>query len=294
MQRPFDSSRACALRAHSGAQRFLYCAFLLANGLAHAAISTPERTALMDLYGTTDGANWLDSTGWGGPSGTECAWHGVVCDAGQTAVIEIRLGHNNLVGTLPTNLDAFPNLQLFFAGNNLLVGGVPTLGGVPNLQNFALGSNQLTGSLPPIDGLTQLDYFDVGNNMLTGTIPSLAGLGLLRRLDLSNNQLSGTIPSLDSLVDLQTLLLNHNQLTGGMPSLAALVNLKNLYVKDNMLEGPPPTPSSPSALVPGGSGLCPNAFDHLPSVDWDVATGISPWYQNCPIDVIFADGFEAP
>jgi hypothetical protein len=282
------------LRSSTGFGLLSMVFLLLGSGAAEAAIAAPERAALMDLYNATNGAAWIDSTGWGGATGSECAWHGVVCDVGQTTVLELHMDNNNLVGALPTTLGDLPNLKLFFAGNNLLSGSIPPLAGMVNLRNFAVGSNHLTGTIPALAGLTLLDYFDVGNNMLTGPIPALSDLTLLSRFDASHNLLSGPIPALDGLTNLQVMNVGDNHLSGSIPSLAGLTSLQDLYVKGNLLTGPPPLPPSPSALLASGSTLCPNYLDHAASADWDAATGLAPWYQNCPIDLIFANGFEAP
>ena len=43
-------------------------------------------------FETSDGPGWLDSTGWLGPAGSECSWHGVVCDPDESHVVNLRLG----------------------------------------------------------------------------------------------------------------------------------------------------------------------------------------------------------
>jgi len=46
---------------------------------ADGPIPAEERQALIDLYNSTGGNNWTDHSGWLGPPGTECQWHGVAC-----------------------------------------------------------------------------------------------------------------------------------------------------------------------------------------------------------------------
>jgi len=41
------------------------------------AVSAEERRVLLDLYESTDGTHWKDKTGWLGPPGSECNWHGL-------------------------------------------------------------------------------------------------------------------------------------------------------------------------------------------------------------------------
>jgi len=45
-----------------------------------AAIPTSERNALIDLYNSTDGANWVHNANWLGAPGTECTWERVYCN----------------------------------------------------------------------------------------------------------------------------------------------------------------------------------------------------------------------
>jgi hypothetical protein len=126
------------------------------------------------------------------------------------------------------------------------------------LQNFDVSANQLTGTIPALTGLTNLQNFNVSGNQLTGPIPALTGLTNLRSFFAYNNQLTGTIPALTGLTNLQYFQVNNNRLTGNVPSV--------------------PTPS---ALVAGGSFLCPNALNRTPDPAWDTATGLTPWCANC-------------
>jgi hypothetical protein len=91
--------------------RALVIAGLLAlAGIAQAAIPAGERTVLLNLYTSTGGAAWTTSTNWNGAAGTDCTWHGVGCNFGETTVTGIYLGTNNLTGSLPCNLNVLSNL----------------------------------------------------------------------------------------------------------------------------------------------------------------------------------------
>ncbi len=289
---------------------------LCASMAAQAAIPATERQALLDLYTSTNGDAWTDKSGWNGASGTECTWYGITCDDAAEHVTEVSLSYNNLDGSLPS-LASLANLSDFGAGFNQLTGPIPSLAGLASLSFFEVGANQLTGPIPPLASLANLSYIYVNSNQLTGPIPSLAGLtnlqeffafgnqltgpipsltGLanLQYFDVASNQLTGTIPSLASLTNLYYFDVGFNELTGPIPSLANLTNLDSIVIKDNQLSGPMPSVPSPSMLRAGGSQLCSNYLDPVPNADWDVATGESPWYQNCtPLpEEIFADGFD--
>ncbi len=76
---------------------------LLLNGLPSAQavtnctevtqIPVVECEALLDLYNSTDGPNWIDNTGWN-ETNIPCDWEGVTCSGGY--VTKLDLSHNQL------------------------------------------------------------------------------------------------------------------------------------------------------------------------------------------------------
>lgn len=234
-------------------------ALALSASHATAAVSAAERQFLLDLYTSANGAGWTNSTNWNGAPGSECTWYGVVCDLAQTQVTEIVLVNNNLVGTLPANLNNLTGMTDFAVFGNQLTGSIPALAGLTSLSNFVAASNQLTGPIPSLAGLTNLSYFSVSDNQLTGSIPALAGLTNMWFFAAFGNQLTGPIPSLAGLTNLQAFNVGANQLSGSLPSV----------------------PSPTNSLVAGGSQLCPNNLSHTADAAWDAATGETPWYTNC-------------
>jgi hypothetical protein len=180
-----------------------------------AAIPVIERQALIAFYESTGGDNWDNNDGWKHPPlesdgfalrGTECAWHGVVCDASAT-VTWIELINNNLVGVIPADLENLPNLAHLLLGSNHLSGSIPPeLGNLTDMKQFGLDGNDLTGSIPPeLGNLAELSSLHLGWNQLTGVIPpELGNLSALISLDLRFNDLSGGIPpELGNLANLQ-------------------------------------------------------------------------------------------
>lgn len=103
-----------------------------------------------------------------------------------------------------------------------------------------------------------LGGFFVHRNSLTGTIPSLSGLTKLKWFFAWGNQLTGPIPNLADQTALEAFLVSHNQLTGAPPA-------------------------APSALAANSSWLCPNFLSAPSPTDaaWNIATGTTPWSQNC-------------
>ncbi|HEV3412202.1 MAG TPA: T9SS type A sorting domain-containing protein [Puia sp.] len=225
--------------------------------------NTTDSLALIDLYNSTAGANWVKNQNWA-TSAPMASWNGVEARFGR--VQTLYLPYNNLAGPLPasiTNLTAATNIELSYnqlSGpipstiNNLqslawldlnfnqLSGTIPaTLGNLTNLRGLILANNQLSGTIPPsLGSMTSLSTLTVYSNKLTGTIPVELG-NLLNAYDitLSYNQLTDTIPaSFANCSKLFELDLNNNLLTGQIPqSLGRIKTLTNLNLNDNHLTG---------------------------------------------------------
>ncbi|WP_069471119.1 hypothetical protein [Candidatus Marithrix sp. Canyon 246] len=77
-------------------------------------ISKGECESLLELYNSTDGANWKDNTSWN-VTNTPCSWYGVSCSNGD--VSKIDLNENKLSGTIP-NFSALSKLETLSFNNN--------------------------------------------------------------------------------------------------------------------------------------------------------------------------------
>ncbi len=163
-------------------------------------IPVSECQSLLELYNSTNGANWIDKTGWN-QTNTPCSWFGVGCKDPNTQtflghVNSVTLPNNNLVGTLPNfNL---PNLQWLYLYNNKLKGSIPNFN-LPNLLMLWLYNNQLTGVIPNFN-LPNVQWLYLYNNNLVGNIPYFSHLGNVNVLYLYGNQLTGVIPNFPSYI----------------------------------------------------------------------------------------------
>ncbi|MCM2314295.1 MAG: hypothetical protein NDJ92_03970 [Thermoanaerobaculia bacterium] len=235
----------------------LICLLTLSCALTgEATISNLERGTLIQFFYATGGPAWSGNGGWGGDSGTECSWTGVVCNQAGDTVIELNLGYNNLVGTLLPQLGQLTNLEVLYLPGNALGGTIPSqLGSLSKLRVLDLNSNQLTGPIPSsFASLANLEMLALWSNQLTGTIPaSLGSLSKLNELRLSTNRLSGAIPAqLAQLSALVYLDLADNALTGGVPAqLGSLAQLQELTLGINKLSGsiPPELGNLPKLRV---------------------------------------------
>jgi hypothetical protein len=231
-------------------------------------IPTAECQALVDLYESTGGDEWVERRGWL-TTFTPCTtpWRGVTCAAGHVVGVELvdneltgalpasladltqlatlRLAHNMVRGPLPDALGDLAQLQTLDLTDNQFSGAIPpSLGNLANLQALLLWSNQLSGAIPAsLGNLPAVQRLVLTGNALTGPIPpQLGNLAALQELGLADNQLSGAIPpALGNLANLRRLALARNELSGSVPTaLTQLANLEELWLDTNQLDGAVP------------------------------------------------------
>lgn len=258
-----------------------------------------DSLALVDLYNSTNGANWNNKTNWLTKQPI-CNWNGITEDksgkvtaitfysnslsgnlpaslGNLTSLITLNLAANGLTGSIPSSFGNLTKLQtLGLEFNSNLGGTLPSsLGNLTSLQTLLLQQDQFTGSLPATLGnMANLQYIDGSNNKFTGGIPATFGnLSNLKYLWLFNNQLSDTLPaSLGNLTQLENLQLQTNSITGNLPSsFSKLTKLKVLNVFTNKFTGNIPsflgTLTNLTTLNIGGgfkiSGTIPSSLGNL-------------------------------
>jgi Leucine-rich repeat (LRR) protein len=253
-------------------------------------LATIQKSILGKFYTSLNGDDWTQKDGWN-EAASVCDWFGITCDSSGAiteislvnnmlqgtlindvwtlpSLVNLSLGKNQIVGTLPAtllseslqtldlsenklsgelpgNIGKFPSLSTLSLQSNKLSGAIPDFSqGASNLKNLWLHENNLTGLIPDsISELTKLEILSLFANDLTGKIPnSLAKLTKLKVLQLGQNALSGEIPEIFSgLPDFYRLSLRNNLLAGNIPkSIGELNNLEYLYLDNNQLSGPIP------------------------------------------------------
>lgn len=197
-----------------------------------------DSLALVDLYNSTNGANWTTTWDLSQPIDT---WNGVTLDGGE-CVKWIDLGSNNLVGILPVSIGNFQNLKSLILKNNSLNSSIPiSIGKLTKLINCELNNNNFSGTIPiEFSNIRVLEVLSLGYNNLTGYIPKqLSQIDSLEYLSMYGNNLTGAIPKeLGNLSKLKNLFLGENQLDGYIPiELGNLSNLVYLYLNNNLIAG---------------------------------------------------------
>jgi hypothetical protein len=158
--------------------RFRCCVFLvlwpcllahcLAQQTAANRLPSSEREALRALYKATGGSDWKDKSGWLGPQGTECEWHGVQCGErqhnGETVptVWFLDLGQNNLVGTIPPQIGALEGLQWLSLYGNKITGILPNA----LIQRWLDGALDISAEAHLLTAITVIDYSFLASSAL--------------------------------------------------------------------------------------------------------------------------------
>lgn len=157
--------------------------------------SQAEYDALIDLYNSTGGDNWINNTGWADATDTiqsVAGWYGVNTDS-EGNITSLFLGSNNLVGSLPPSINDLANLYYLQLSFNDISSLPPDFGlGWTEILSVELGYNELT-SLPDSFGADwgELITLSLDSNQIS-TLPNSFGetWGSIEYLNLSKNQLT--------------------------------------------------------------------------------------------------------
>ncbi|KAF7187944.1 Leucine-rich repeat-containing protein 40 [Pseudocercospora fuligena] len=156
---------------------------------------------------------------------------------------ELRLGNNNLNGSLPSSLCDLRSLEVLDVQANRLLGLPEALRELVSLRVLNVSGNQLTSL--PMEALEQLPLteLDASSNALIASLFPLGGSNghpTLQILNVANNSLAAlTFSEKLDVPKLRTLNLTNNHLTV-LPSVEGWTELTTLHVGDNkVIEFPP-------------------------------------------------------
>jgi hypothetical protein len=219
--------------------RILLCVVAIAGFMRGIGqVTTGDSLALVDLYISTNGPDWLVKTNWLSDMPVS-TWHGVSLDNGR--VYSISLYGNNLTGTLPESIGDLDYMRWIEIANNNIGGELPaSIGQLSNLESLSLHDNEFSGSLPAsMSGMHSLKDLLASSNLFAGNFPEIVfDLTTLERLEIGGNMFTGPIPTaISSLVHLKTLDLASNQFTDTLPFLGDLQMVTEMHLRFNQLEG---------------------------------------------------------
>eukprot|EP01062_Namystynia_karyoxenos_P043581 TRINITY_DN31927_c0_g1_i1.p1 TRINITY_DN31927_c0_g1~~TRINITY_DN31927_c0_g1_i1.p1 ORF type:complete len:1601 (+),score=368.16 TRINITY_DN31927_c0_g1_i1:224-5026(+) len=119
---------------------------------------------------------------------------------------------NMITGTFPCHASAYPALIELRMEHNKLTGTLPCLDDFQSITSFRAGENDFTGTIPQLTRADALLVLDLNNNGFSGTIPQtfVNSLTKIQELTLGGNELSGTMPALANNPDLHTLHFHRN------------------------------------------------------------------------------------
>jgi hypothetical protein len=173
-----------------------------------------DSLTLVDLYNSTNGANWTNKNNWltANPVST---WYGITVSG--TRVTTITLSGNQLSGHIPEDIDNLTALEELHLDSNQLKGPIPSsIGDLANLEVLNVTHNNLRDSIPSsLGNCSKLRIVRLSHNEFTGNIPSsFSNLKQLRIFNVGFNNLAGSVPVfLTALPKLRELGLMHNHYT---------------------------------------------------------------------------------
>lgn len=188
--------------------------------------------------------NPSESLGWSDPD--PCNWKHVGCSEDKR-VTRIQIGHQDLEGTLPLNLQNLTGLQRLELQWNKISGPLPSLSGLSSLQVLMLSNNQFS-SIPSdfFAGMTSLQSLEIDNNPFEAwQIPeTLSNASVLQNFSANSANITGKIPDFfgaDVFPSLSILHLAFNNLEGEFPKSFSGSQIQSLWVNgqggDNKLGG---------------------------------------------------------
>jgi Leucine-rich repeat (LRR) protein len=128
-------------------------------------IPKKECEALIALYDSTNGENWVDNTGWK-TTNEPCNWNGVDCQ--KKRVTGLSLENNNLYGSISKDFFKLKKLEsLILSDNNFDSTSLNNLKKLKNLETLLIDNCKLTGKIPnSLMKLKNLEELDLNDNCL--------------------------------------------------------------------------------------------------------------------------------
>ena len=227
-----------------------------ANG--QELIPEDEKQALIELFNSTNGAEWKSWTKWDLTASVD-QWKGVKIKDGH--VSELDLHSSNLQGKIPASIGALTELVKIRLDNNLLEGPLPKeLFQFQKLQELWLTNQR-----------KQANAGEVREYTLTGGLPDVIDMPQLKILELSDTGITGPLSEMKT-PELLQFQANNCTLGSLHPSIWELPKI--IYIGIQLGESPKPLPltgelpkdfSKCATLQALAIGGCPNFVGEIPA-----------------------------
>lgn len=225
--------------------------FLLISNFFFAqwSISNAERSALINIYNSTDGENWNRT--WDLEKDPR-NWFGVLVKNG--VVSELNLSGNALSGYFPTYVSSLSKLTKLDLSNNKLTGEVsPGVSSLTSLVRLDVSNNRLIGNPnTALAGLINLEDLGLGGNQfaisdVNGMLQNFNNIKILNIADLGLTNIPAKVAT---FTNLETLILDNNPIpANAYGNIASLANLRTISLSGTGLSQIPTQVSQRTQLL---------------------------------------------
>ncbi len=190
-----------------------------------------DSLALVDLYNSCGGPNWLHHDQW--LEGPVAEWEGVVAE--NTRITQLWLQINNVTGDIPESIGDLTGLEKLHLESNSITSIPDNIGDLTALTEFWIGWNPITNIPESIGDLSNLEQLHIGFTDL-GTLPETFGnLTNLTWLAAGDAGLNSLPESFGNLVSLESCFLWQNNLTELPENFGDCISMKYLHIYENQL-----------------------------------------------------------
>lgn len=193
-------------------KKILLLTLVLFSQIGISQVLESDSLALVAFYNSANGDNWDNNYGW--LSDSVQNWHGITIDSSR--VTEIKLNNNNLIGTIPIEIESLSKLKVF----NIEVNNITSI---------------------PIEfyNCAEIRVFRVNANNIDTIYPSIGELSYLEELVLGGNNINNLPIEIFSLYELRFLNFAANGINTIPAEIGNLTNLENFQFFENNIENIP-------------------------------------------------------
>lgn len=213
-----------------------------------------EYNALLALYSSTNGKNWMLFGGYGfknnwNQTSNYCSWIGVLCNCvGNTpnpampfdAVIGVSVYNSNLVGTLPNQISDLTYLLSLDVSDNMdLEGTLPDISNLVFLQGLNLGNTALSGVIKTnmFSQMPNLFTLTLGPSYLSGNLGDFYnGCANLVSFDVRCSAITSmNLYNCNNMTQLYVIDTPIKYISNNPDSLCGFSGMMNLYLRNTNL-----------------------------------------------------------